>query len=180
MRPLASGRYTLSVVQVGPESVAGPAGTASWTWGGVPSSGGGQPSQSGGGTGSNPTGTAGGQDSGSSGGTKLPQPVARIIQRLTGTRPPPYAQSLSLPPREPEPAFSGFGSGIAKGLNNVVSTITSAGGGTGFPLLLLALVIAFLIAQNRIDRRDPKLAFASAVADDKVEFSPPPSRRDRS
>jgi hypothetical protein len=45
-------------------------------------------------------------------------------------------------------------------------------------LILVGLVVVFLIVQNRIDRRDPKLAFVSAAADDLVEFQPPPSRED--
>jgi hypothetical protein len=36
----------------------------------------------------------------------------------------------------------------------------------------------FLIVQNRIDRRDPKLALASVAAEETVEFRPPPSRGD--
>src|SRR5439155_21474237 len=35
----------------------------------------------------------------------------------------------------------------------------------GFPLLLAAMVAAFLLIQNRLDRRDPKLALAPIVPD---------------
>jgi hypothetical protein len=65
---------------------------------------------------------------------------------------------------------------VSKAVQGVVNAVSHAGGGTGFPLLLLFVVLAFLMMQNRIDRRDPKLALASVAADDTVEFLPPPSR----
>ena len=34
-----------------------------------------------------------------------------------------------------------------------------------FPLVLILLVVAFLLAQDRIDRKDPKLALAPVDAD---------------
>jgi hypothetical protein len=46
-----------------------------------------------------------------------------------------------------------------------------------FPLLLLALVFFFLVIQNQIDRRDPKLAQAPVHAGEDLEFGPPPTRR---
>jgi hypothetical protein len=67
---------------------------------------------------------------------------------------------------------------VTSAVQGVVQAVGTAGGGTGFPLLLLGFVLAFVIAQNRIDRRDPKLALASVAADDLVEFKLPPSRRD--
>jgi hypothetical protein len=66
---------------------------------------------------------------------------------------------------------------VSKAVQGVVNAVSHAGGGTGFPLLLLFVVLAFLLMQNRIDSRDPKLALASVAADDTVEFLPPPSRR---
>ncbi|HET6817403.1 MAG TPA: Ig-like domain-containing protein [Mycobacteriales bacterium] len=65
---------------------------------------------------------------------------------------------------------------VSHAVQGVVNAVSSAGGGTGFPLILLFLVLAFLVVQNRIDSRDPKLALASVAADDTVEFLPPPSR----
>jgi hypothetical protein len=65
---------------------------------------------------------------------------------------------------------------VSKAVQGVVNAVSHAGGGTGFPLLLLFVVLAFLVMQNRIDRRDPKLALASVAADDTVEFLPPPGR----
>jgi hypothetical protein len=65
---------------------------------------------------------------------------------------------------------------VSHAVQGVVNAVSSAGGGTGFPLILLFVVLAFLLVQNRIDSRDPKLALASVAADDTVEFLPPPSR----
>jgi hypothetical protein len=65
---------------------------------------------------------------------------------------------------------------VSHAVQGVVNAVSSAGGGTGFPLILLFVVVAFLLVQNRIDSRDPKLALASVAADDTVEFLPPPSR----
>ncbi|MBV9292040.1 MAG: hypothetical protein JO222_06285, partial [Frankiales bacterium] len=69
-----------------------------------------------------------------------------------------------------------FTENVTSAVQGVVNAVSHAGGGTGFPLLLLFVVLLFLIMQNRIDRRDPKLALASVAADDTVEFLPPPSR----
>lgn len=66
---------------------------------------------------------------------------------------------------------------VSKAVQGVVNAVTHAGGGAGFPLLLLFIVLGFLLVQNRIDRKDPKLALASVAADDTIEFRPPPSRR---
>jgi large repetitive protein len=68
---------------------------------------------------------------------------------------------------------------VSSAVRSVVNAVSKAGGGTGFPLLLLVIVTGFLIAQSRIDRRDPKLALASVAADDTLQFRPPPSRGDR-
>ena len=40
------------------------------------------------------------------------------------------------------------------------------------PLVLLAVVVGFLLMQNRIDRRDPKLASAPVGAEPELEFGP--------
>ncbi|MDQ1695329.1 MAG: large repetitive protein, partial [Frankiaceae bacterium] len=69
-----------------------------------------------------------------------------------------------------------FTEDVSSAVQGVVDAVSHAGGGTGFPLLLLLVVLMFLLMQNRIDRRDPKLALASVAADDTVEFLPPPSR----
>ncbi len=46
---------------------------------------------------------------------------------------------------------------------------------TGFPLMLLLLVLGYVAVQNRLDSRDPKLALAPIHADRDLEFLPPPS-----
>ena len=48
---------------------------------------------------------------------------------------------------------------------------------TAFPLALLLLVLGYMGLQNRLDRRDPKLALAPVHADSTLEFLPPPSLR---
>jgi hypothetical protein len=53
----------------------------------------------------------------------------------------------------------------------------AAGGPAGFPALLLAVVVAFLLVQHRLDRRDVKLSTADWASDDGLEFRPP-SRAD--
>jgi hypothetical protein len=67
---------------------------------------------------------------------------------------------------------------VSHAVQNVINAVSKAGGGTGFPLMLLILVVIFLMAQSRMDRRDPKLALASVAADDNLQFGPPPSRGD--
>jgi len=67
---------------------------------------------------------------------------------------------------------------VSHAVQNAINAVSRAGGGTGFPLLLLVIVGLFLLAQSRIDRRDPKLAFASVAAEDNLAFRPPPSRGD--
>jgi hypothetical protein len=67
---------------------------------------------------------------------------------------------------------------VSQAVQNVINAVSKAGGGTGFPLLLLVVVGLFLMAQSRMDRRDPKLALASVAADDNLQFGPPPSRGD--
>jgi hypothetical protein len=69
---------------------------------------------------------------------------------------------------------------VSHAVQNVINAVSNAGGGTGFPLLLLVVVGLFLMVQSRVDRRDPKLALASVAADDNLQFGPPPSRGDAS
>ena len=64
---------------------------------------------------------------------------------------------------------------VSHAVQNVINAVSKAGGGTGFPLLLLIIVGIFLMAQSRVDRRDPKLALASVAADDNLQFRPPPA-----
>ena len=54
---------------------------------------------------------------------------------------------------------------IAKTVGEVISKPT-------IPLLLLVIVVGFLLLQNQIDRRDPKLAAAPVGAEPELEFGP--------
>jgi hypothetical protein len=108
----------------------------------------------------------------------VPSNIQNLVKHLrTGSAG--HAGAVVVVPFVPQLHPSRLGDAVASAVQNAVAAVGDAGGGTGFPLLLVALVMMFLIAQNRIDRRDPKLALASIAADDMVEFKPPPSRRDR-
>jgi hypothetical protein len=92
-------------------------------------------------------------------------------------QPSPPKQPAKHPGPSPVPSklVPGVSRQIADGVQSVVSNIGSAGGGAGFPLLLVLGVGLFLLVQNRIDRQDPKLALAAVGDDDFVEFILPPS-----
>lgn len=173
MGSLPSGTYTLSVTQTDALGATSPPGTASWLW--INGSGGGQPNPGGGGTGP-------GTGSGSHPHPPkhvvppvalLPKLVQHVISKLGKAikNPGPIARKV-IHNVVPVPGP------VAHAVQSAVSAVGQAGGGTGFPLILVGLVIVFLIVQNRIDRRDPKLAFVSVAADDLVEFQPPPSQED--
>jgi hypothetical protein len=117
-------------------------------------------------------------------GSDLPPPPGNVVQRaidrisdlasksankvVDAVAPPPSALIPAIPDK--------LTRDVSSAVQGVVDAVSQAGGGTGFPLLLLFLVLLFLLMQNRIDSRDPKLALASVAADDSVEFLPPPSR----
>ncbi|HTW19170.1 MAG TPA: Ig-like domain-containing protein, partial [Mycobacteriales bacterium] len=170
MTHLAPGDYTLSVVQVGAEHVQSAPGTANWFWAGVPPHGPGGTPGGNQNNGHHPTGTK--TPGGGNPLTKLPGVVRKQLQKLRkDVTSVPFVHPLVHPNRITDD--------IVGAVHGALRSISSAGGGTGFPLLLIAVVLVFLVVQNRIDRRDPKLALASVAADDTVEFQPPPSRRDR-
>lgn len=54
----------------------------------------------------------------------------------------------------------------------ISSTLAQVARKPTIPLLLLAVVIGFLLLQNRIDRRDPKLVSAPFGAEPELEFGP--------
>jgi hypothetical protein len=171
MTHFAPGNYTLSVVQVGAEHVRSAPGTATWFWAGVPPHGPGAP-----GNGGHHPGGSTTKKKPPSGGTnpltRLPGVVRKQLQKLKkDVSSIPFVHPLVHPNR--------IADAVVRGVQRAAGIVGAAGGGTGFPLLLLGLVLMFLVVQNRIDRRDPKLALASIAADDTVEFQPPPSRRDR-
>jgi hypothetical protein len=51
-------------------------------------------------------------------------------------------------------------------------TLAQAAQKPAIPLLLLGVVVGFLLLQNRIDRRDPKLASAPVGAEPELDFGP--------
>lgn len=51
--------------------------------------------------------------------------------------------------------------------------LKSAGQSAGFPALLIAVMIVFLLVQHRLDKRDVKLSHADWVSDHGLEFSAP-------
>jgi hypothetical protein len=168
MTQLPSGTYTLSViqvVQVNAERVRSAPGSADWFWPGVPIR---HPVVPPGGSGHHPghQPPTFKQPSNPNPLTRIPTSIRKHISKLGHA-----LSSLPIPILHPN--------GVTAAVQSVVHAVGQAGGGTGFPLLLVGLVMVFLLVQNRIDRRDPKLALASIAADDTVEFHPPPSRRDR-
>jgi large repetitive protein len=169
MTSMPAGTYQLSVVQTGAEGFRSQPGSATWVWGGIapppPPGSGGHP-----GTTKHPTTTKAPTHPG--GLSSIPGAIRKQIERgVKG-----LIQAPFFHPHLPQDKVTRE---VVKAVQGVVHAVGAAGGGTGFPLLLIALVLIFLIVQNRIDRRDPKLALASIAADDTVEFQPPPSRRDR-
>ena len=54
----------------------------------------------------------------------------------------------------------------------IADTVVAAIGKPTIPLLLLLVVVGFLLLQNQIDRRDPKLASAPVGAEPELDFGP--------
>ena len=65
---------------------------------------------------------------------------------------------------------------LARMLKDLAQTTRAVAEASAFPLLLLLLVLVFLIVQDRIDRRDPKLALAPVYPDPDLPFLPPSVR----
>jgi hypothetical protein len=162
-----AGQYTLSVVAVGHAGFPSAAGTATWTWDGVAS----PPPPP-------PPPPPGGNTTHQHHQVSLPPPPTppnaqqKYGQQLRHQ----VGNAIPSPPSWTRPLLP---DGVSSAVQNAVHTVGSAAGGTGFPLILLGLLFGFLLLQNRIDRRDPKLALATVAADDTVEFQPPPSQEDR-
>jgi hypothetical protein len=57
------------------------------------------------------------------------------------------------------------------------SDLKSAGQSAGFPVLLVAVMVAFLLVQHRLDKRDAKLSQADWASDHGLEFSAPATIR---
>jgi hypothetical protein len=167
------GNYTLSVVQLGGANVDSAAGSATWFWDGPAPTAPGPP----------PPSTPPAVHHPKGGAARTPPKTPKSLSSLPGVvRHQIHRIGRAIPPVpiihpviHPDKITEAVGSAV----QGVVHAVGVDGGGTGFPLLLVGLVLAFLLAQNRIDRRDPKLALASVAADDMVEFHAPPSRRNR-
>lgn len=81
-------------------------------------------------------------------------------------------QAVVLPTSLPPPGAAGT-AGVADAIREVgLATVKK----TAFPFFLLLIVLMFLLIQDRIDRRDPKLALAPVYRDPDLDFEPPPSR----
>lgn len=66
------------------------------------------------------------------------------------------------------PALGGF----RKLLRRVAEVAAQVGKRSAFPVALLLMVLGFLTVQNRIDRKDPKLALAPVYPTPDLEFDP--------
>jgi hypothetical protein len=58
---------------------------------------------------------------------------------------------------------------VPDAIKNVIGTTITK---PQLPLALFVIVVLFLLVQNRIDRRDPKLAAAPVAAEPELEFGP--------
>lgn len=104
------------------------------------------------------------------------------------------AQSDSIPPKpKPKPKPSASQAAVTgahstwqsddsgrvdRGVVRAFTTdLKKAGQSAGFPALLVGVMVAFLLVQHRLDRRDVKLSQADWVSDQGLEFSAPTTRR---
>jgi hypothetical protein len=67
--------------------------------------------------------------------------------------------------------------GLRELLSRIARVAAEVGKRSAFPVGLLLLVLGFLSIQNRIDRRDPKLALAPVYPTPDLPFDAPPDRR---
>ena len=65
---------------------------------------------------------------------------------------------------------------VTEEVQHVAKAVTEK---AAFPVALLLLVVGFLVVQDRIDRRDPKLAQTQARESRDLGFGPPPAGRSR-
>jgi hypothetical protein len=61
---------------------------------------------------------------------------------------------------------------IGEVFENVSTVVTGLLEEPAFPMILISLVVVFLVLQNRVDRRDPKLALAPVFPDPHLYFNP--------
>ena len=72
----------------------------------------------------------------------------------------------------PGSGSSGGGGALDRFLGGLATVAEGVLSQPGFPISLLLVVVMFLVAQNRIDRRDPKLAMAPVYPDPHLDFEP--------
>jgi hypothetical protein len=58
------------------------------------------------------------------------------------------------------------------GTEQLGRTLQQVASKPALPLVLVVVVVGFLLVQNRIDRRDPKLASAPVGAEPELDFGP--------
>lgn len=90
----------------------------------------------------------------------------------TGDSAPEPAPGATAPPAASVPAPPGV-DGFRKLLTKIAKVAAEVGRRSAFPSSLLMLVVGFLSVQNRIDRRDPKLALAPVYPTPDLPFDPP-------
>jgi hypothetical protein len=167
--------WTLSVRFVDAAGNASPATSSGYTLlaavpGGIrPPAGGGAGGAPGGSPGSGPGGSAGPPTDGLGGGPRLdgvplhpripvphvPEAVKKAVKKAVQVLP-------GVPGALP-------GTDVPAAIKNVLGkTITKP----QLPLALLVVVLLFLLVQNQIDRRDPKLAAAPVLAEPELSFGP--------
>jgi hypothetical protein len=84
---------------------------------------------------------------------------------------------------QPTPAATSMPRGVADavtqpgllphlGTEQLGRTLQQVASKPALPLVLVVVVVGFLLVQNRIDRRDPKLASAPVGAEPELDFGP--------
>ena len=127
------------------------------------------PDPTGGGGGTDPIGTGPGDDG--PGGGRTGPGSGRDGGKNGATGPSGGGAAPSLVPTVTSPRVSMTGTGMEPvapstpeqrpGLAGRIARVAAAAAkGLGFPLALALIVVGFLLAQDRVDRRDPKLALA--------------------
>ena len=112
-----------------------------------------------------PTGGNGGGGSGPNGGRRGAGSSSGVgaVNRETI----PGASSTTAPPTRPVAERTAHGSSLLGQLGGAAAEAVKQ---VAFPLALALIVVAFLLVQNRLDRRDPKLASAP-IAPDLLRFA---------
>jgi hypothetical protein len=113
---------------------------------------------------------------------------ANEAQGLTTAQTFTWVADGEVPNAEPQPGMTAPPSalptppgadGVRKLLKKIAKVAAEVGKRSAFPSSLLMLVLGFLSVQNRIDRRDPKLALAPVYPTPDLPFSPDAGEGDR-